>query len=84
MSAPRTEKQKMLAGEYYQASDPEIQADCMRAKQWMAKYNSMLAAPREERHKLMSEQFAAVGEGAIIRPRQCRHAICTARAARKL
>ena len=44
-----TEKQKMLAGELYNAGDPELQADLARAHQWMARYNAMLAAPKDER-----------------------------------
>lgn len=63
-----TEKQKMLAGELYNATDPELQADLQAAHEWMARYNSMLAAPAAERHALLKERFAAVGEGAFIRP----------------
>ena len=31
-----TEKQKMIAGELYDAGDAELQADLKRAHQWMA------------------------------------------------
>ena len=63
-----TEKQKMLAGELYDAGDPELQADLARAHQWMARYNAMLAAPKEERRAVLRELFKTVGHGATIRP----------------
>ena len=39
----QTEKQKMLAGELYLPSDPEIQADLAANKVWMVEYNAALA-----------------------------------------
>ncbi|MFP5517350.1 MAG: sugar O-acetyltransferase [Alphaproteobacteria bacterium] len=64
----RSEKEKMLAGDLYDASAPEIQADQAAAKEWMVRYNAALALPPGERRKLLLERFAAVGEGAVIRP----------------
>ena len=64
----RTEKSQMLAGELYVANCPEIAADAARARAWMSRYNASLAASTEERHALLTEQFAAVGEGAVVRP----------------
>src|ERR1700753_1541331 len=63
----KTEKQKMLAGELYRP-DAELGADQAAAKQWMNRYNTALAAPVSERHQLLAERFAHVGEGAVIRP----------------
>ena len=63
-----TEKQKMLAGELYHASDAELVADAARAKDWMARYNAMLAAPPAERRAMLCEIFGAVGDGAVVRP----------------
>jgi maltose O-acetyltransferase len=63
-----TEKQKMLAGEPYTANCPELQADQARAAVWMNRYNASLALPAVERHAILSELFASVGEGAVIRP----------------
>lgn len=62
----RTEKQKMLAGELYRPSDPELAADSLRASAWMARYNA--PADPGERRTLLGELLGAVGEGAIIRP----------------
>lgn len=64
----RTEKEKMLAGELYHAGAPEIQADQAAAQAWMARYNTSLDKPHAERHQLLVERFAAVGDGVVIRP----------------
>jgi maltose O-acetyltransferase len=64
----RTEKAKMLAGELYDASDPELQADQAATHRWLARYNAALAATPSERHALLRERLAAVGDGAVIRP----------------
>jgi maltose O-acetyltransferase len=64
----QTEKQKMLAGRLYHASDPEIQTDQQAAKAWMVRYNAALGASADERRGLLRERLAAVGNGAVIRP----------------
>jgi maltose O-acetyltransferase len=64
----RTEKEKMLAGELYDASAPEIQADLDATHKWLARYNAALAMPASARHQLLVERLAAVGDGAVIRP----------------
>jgi maltose O-acetyltransferase len=64
----RSEKQKMLAGEHYQAGDQEIQADQAAAKAWMVRYNASLAASASERRVLLRELLAEVGDGVVIRP----------------
>src|SRR6202020_3434066 len=63
-----TQKQKMLAGQLYQANDPEIQADQQSAKAWVGRYNAALGATADERRELLRERLAAVGNGAVIRP----------------
>ena len=63
----KTEKQKMLAGELYRPDD-ELGAEQAAAKAWMARYNAALALPVAERHALLRERLAHVGEGAVIRP----------------
>lgn len=64
--AQRTEKQEMLAGEPYRASCSEIAADQRAAAEWMTRYNRTIDL--NEREALLGERFAAVGEGATIRP----------------
>ena len=64
----RTEKQKMLAGELYIFSGEELAADQRRVNAWMDRYNEKISRTLEQRHALLREIFAAVGEGATIRP----------------
>src|SRR5690606_17300822 len=64
----RTEKQKMLAGELYNAADAEWQADWLSMCLWFARYNAAIALSVNERRELLVERFGAVGEGVNIRP----------------
>ena len=64
----RTEKDKMLAGELYDASAPEIQAELAATHRWLARYNAALDMAPAERLALLRERLAAVGNGAVIRP----------------
>lgn len=64
----RTEKEKMLAGDLYDAGAPELQADAAAAHEWLARYNAACGTPISERRELLLERLAAVGEGAVIRP----------------
>jgi maltose O-acetyltransferase len=61
----RSEREKMLSGELYRASDLEIQAELAATAKWLARYNGSLPA---ERPKLLRERLGAVGNGAEIRP----------------
>jgi maltose O-acetyltransferase len=65
---PGAEKEKMLAGELYSASDPELQADQQAASAWMVRYNASSASSVAARHILLREQLGTVGQGAVIRP----------------
>ena len=64
----RTEKDKMLAGEPYDASAPEIQVELAATHRWLVRYNAALDVPSSDRHPLLLERLAAVGDGAVIRP----------------
>jgi len=64
----RTEKEKMLAGELYNADAPELQAEMAITHKWLARYNSALGASASELRGILLERLAAVGEGAMIRP----------------
>ena len=65
---PRSEKEKMLAGELYRPDDPEIQADSAATKAWLERFNASLAASPAERRALLMDRLAKVGDGAAIRP----------------
>ncbi|MCE2563791.1 sugar O-acetyltransferase [Komagataeibacter sp. FNDCF1] len=60
MMPHRSEKQKMLAGELYIASDPELQRDMAQCARWLARYNNANAS--------LPERLGAVGESTCIRP----------------
>ena len=64
----RTEMQKMLAGELYDASAPDIQAASAATHGWLTRYNAALDLSPADRHALLAERLAAVGEGATVRP----------------
>jgi maltose O-acetyltransferase len=64
----RTEKEKMLAGELYDASAPDIQANLEATYRWLARYNASLNITSPERRKLLEERLAYVGDGSVIRP----------------
>jgi maltose O-acetyltransferase len=62
-----TEKQKMLAGELYDASDPDLQAERDAAARWMRRYNAAAGLSAAERLVLLRERLASAGDGAEIR-----------------
>ena len=63
----RSEKDKMLAGELYDPSAPELQAELAAAQRWIARYNTALDASPSDRHHLLAQRFAAVGKDAVVR-----------------
>ncbi|HYZ39483.1 MAG TPA: sugar O-acetyltransferase [Stellaceae bacterium] len=64
----RAEREKMLAGELYDASAPELQAEMAATHRWLACYNAALDASPAERRRLLLERLAVVGEGTVVRP----------------
>lgn len=58
----------MIAGELYDAGDPELVADVLTAARWMDRYNARIAADRGEQLALLREGLGAVGDGVVIRP----------------
>jgi maltose O-acetyltransferase len=64
----RTEKEKMLAGELYRPTDPGLQVDLAANHEWLARYNAALSKSAAERHRLLAERLAEIGEDTEIRP----------------
>lgn len=63
----KTEKEKMLAGELYIASDPELVAERLRARRLTRLYNETTEEESEQREELLRELFGQAG-GAFIEP----------------
>lgn len=63
----KTEKAKMLAGEQYRATDPELVAERHRAQRLLLRYNA--TDPDDNgRHALLRELLGAIGDSADIQP----------------
>lgn len=67
MSA-RTQKERMLAGELYLASDPELVADHGRAQAILAEFNATRADDVPALTRLLARLLGRLGEGAIVKP----------------
>jgi len=68
MSNTKTEKQKMLAGEFYTAVDDELQADQAAARRWMERYNRSIGLTPQQHADLLHEGLGAVGKHCVVRP----------------
>jgi maltose O-acetyltransferase len=62
------QKAKMLAGELYLASDPELTAAHLRAQRLLQRFNATPADAKEERRALLTELFTRFGEGTVLKP----------------
>lgn len=67
MSGP-TQRERMVAGELYEAWDSELIDSRGRARQLTARFNATPQENEEQRLRLMRELFAEVGAGAWIEP----------------
>jgi maltose O-acetyltransferase len=63
-----TEKERMLAGELYLASDPELVAARLRARRLTRLYNATTEAEPDRRLALLRELFGAVGLPIEVEP----------------
>jgi maltose O-acetyltransferase len=64
----QTEKQKMLAGNLYLASDSELVADSQRCARLLRLYSNTGAHERERRSQILRSLFGNVGENPVITP----------------
>lgn len=65
---PRSEKEKMLAGELYLAFGEELLAERQRAKALCRRFNSTTEEQMPEREALLRELLGSVGAGPFIEP----------------
>lgn len=63
-----TEKEKMLSGQLYDASDPQLSTSRERARLLFQRINSMDETQKEERNQLLHELIDEAGEGLWIEP----------------
>lgn len=65
---PRTERQKMLAGELYDPLDPDLVAGRERARDLCQALNSTGERQQEDRRRLLRELFGRGGESVWMQP----------------
>ncbi|MGM0946074.1 MAG: sugar O-acetyltransferase [Bacteroidota bacterium] len=63
-----TEKEKMLAGQLYQASDPELLEERLRARKLLHKLNHSDPEDISFRKKILNELFGKVGANFWVEP----------------
>jgi maltose O-acetyltransferase len=64
----QTEREKMLVGRPYRASDPELIAARIRARTLVRAYNATDPGADEERRALLGALFEHVGDNATVEP----------------
>ncbi|HEX6367874.1 MAG TPA: sugar O-acetyltransferase [Longimicrobium sp.] len=64
----RSEKEKMLAGELYDAADPQLVQERRRARDLLRALNASAGAETEVRASILRELLGAAGEGVWIEP----------------
>jgi maltose O-acetyltransferase len=69
MTVALSEKQKMLAGELYNSTGPELTDERRAAQRLIARYNATEPDDAAGRLALLRQLFAAVGDNADIQPR---------------
>jgi maltose O-acetyltransferase len=68
MKPPSGQKAKMLAGELYLATDPELVAADLRAQELLFLFNATRPGADTERRALLVELFDTFATGAVLRP----------------
>lgn len=65
---PRSEREKMLAGEPYLASDPELLAANLRAQRLLQRFNRSAPDAGAERKAILQDLLGHRGAGVVIKP----------------
>jgi maltose O-acetyltransferase len=63
-----SQKERMLRGDPYVASEPELVADAVRCHRLLERYNATGIDDAAERSAILAELLAEVGDGVVIRP----------------
>ncbi|KFN08095.1 maltose acetyltransferase domain-containing protein [Paenibacillus macerans] len=64
----KTEKEKMLAGDWYDASDPALVAERLRARGLTREFNATQEDERERRTGILKQLFGSCGDDIYIEP----------------
>ncbi|MEH7238713.1 sugar O-acetyltransferase [Bacillus sp. JJ1562] len=64
----KTEKEKMLNGELYNAADPELLRDRMNARRLTRLFNESLETDDNKRTELLKELFGSTGKNLYVEP----------------
>ena len=67
-SSLRTEREKMLAGEPYRASDLDLAVARRRARELLARYNSLTPIQAADRWTILAKLFGKLGKRVWIEP----------------
>jgi maltose O-acetyltransferase len=65
---PRSQRERMLAGDLYIADDPELAEDHQRAMALMEEFNRSPAADPAARSRILGELLGSLGAGTEFRP----------------
>lgn len=68
ISMTKTEKEKMLSGELYQASDAELVEERLQARELTRLFNESLETEGEKRAHLIKQLFGSTGQNYMIEP----------------
>ena len=63
-----TEKEKMLAGQLYQAGDPILSSERLRARKLLKEFNFSDPEESEKRQNILSQLLGSIGENCWIEP----------------
>lgn len=61
-----TEKEKMLSGQVYSATDPELLEELGRVKETIHRYNALSPSAGDERLKILKSLLGSIGDDQII------------------
>jgi maltose O-acetyltransferase len=64
----KTEKEKMLSGELYQAADVELVKDRLNARRLTRLFNQSIETDDEQRKELLTELFGSTGNNYYVEP----------------
>lgn len=64
----KTEKEKMVSGQYYDASDRELVKERMNARRLTRLFNESHETDENQRRELLKQLFGSIGENAYIEP----------------